>query len=254
MTPLPNPNFPWPILMEGVALVAEAEDLRLVAYQCQADVWTIGWGETEPPGAGRPVQPGDTCTKEQADQWLCAGLKERADLVREACTVPPSQHELAAMTSLAYNYGGWKKSSVLRAHNAGDKLAAARAFGLVNKFTDPKTHELVVSRGLTARRARESAFYLTPDGNVPRLSVQAVEAESTLVKSPISQAGTVTVLGGVLTTVTQYSDQVKNVAKDVSEFAVSMHINPGLVLGLMLIGAGLVSVYWRWKQRRGGWA
>lgn len=248
MIPLPNPNLPWPIIREGVALVAEAEDLRLVAYQCQAGVWSIGWGETD------GIQPGDTCTKEQADQWLCEGLKERADLVRAACTRPPSEHELAAMTSFAYNYGGWQKSTMLRAHNAGDTLAASRAFGLVNKFTDPKTGELVVSRGLTARRALEAACYLTPDGNVPRLSVQAVEAESPLAKSPISQAGTAMMVGGVLTTVAQYSEQVKGVAKDVGEFAASLHISPGLVFGLLLIGAGLVSVYWRWKQRKDGWA
>lgn len=247
---LPDPDLPWPVLLEGVNLVATEEGLRLVAYQCQAGVWTIGWGETE-----GGVNPGDVCTKVQADQWLCEGLKEREEQVRVACIpVPPSAHELAALTSFAYNYKGWKTSTVLRAHNAGDKLAAARAFGLVNKFTDPKTKQLVVSRGLTARREREAALYLTPDGDVKKLSVQAVESESHLAASPIGQAGTLTAIGGALTTAVQFSEPLKTVVQNVSEGAAAVGINPLLIVGLLLLAAGLVVVYWRWKQRRQGWA
>ena len=43
---LPNPSLAWPIVMAGVALIAQAETCRLKAYRCPAGVWTCGWGET----------------------------------------------------------------------------------------------------------------------------------------------------------------------------------------------------------------
>jgi hypothetical protein len=74
------------------------------------------------------------------------------------------------MVSLAFNIGlgGFRTSSVLRAHKAGNTSAAANAFGLWNKATvDGK---LVEMPGLTRRRAAETALYLTPDavGHVER--------------------------------------------------------------------------------------
>lgn len=246
--PLPDPDLPWPILLDGVALIAGEEGLRLHAYQCQAGVWTIGYGETD------AVQPGDTCTKEQADQWLCDDLHGRVELVRAACSVPPSQHELAGLTSFAYNYGGWRTSTVLRAHNAGDHLAAARAFALVNKFTNPKTRQLEESRGLTARRAREAALYLTPDGDVPRNTVQAVQREGRIAASPIAQAGALTSLGGAVLATSELSGQMKGITTQAAEAAAALGIAPALLLGLLLLGAGVVALYWRWKQRAGGWA
>lgn len=246
--PLPDPGLPWPILLEGVALIAQEEGLRLEAYQCQAGVWTIGWGET----AG--VQPGDTCTKEDADQRLCDGITERTDAVRDACKVPPSRHQLAALVGFAYNYGGWRKSTVLAAHNAGDHLAAARAFGLVNKFTNPKTKQLEVSRGLTARRAREAALYLTPDGDVPRNTVQAVQAEAPLAKSPIAQASAATALSGAVTVLGALSTDVRQIVQQAADSAGALGVPPALLMGGLLLAAGAVSLYWRWRQRAGGFA
>ena len=127
---LPDPSLPWPIPMTAVAEIAESEGLSLVAYRCPAGVWTIGWGETD------GVRPGDTCTKEEADRWLLEDLTERTRAVRELCTVEPSPNELGALVSLAYNIGlgGLAKSTVLRAHNAGDRHHAPSVCG-----TRPKT-------------------------------------------------------------------------------------------------------------------
>jgi hypothetical protein len=59
-----------------------------------------------------------------------------------------------------------KNVEALRKHNEGDYDAAARAFGLWNKAKNPATGQLQVLRGLTARRAAESALYLKmPDNN-----------------------------------------------------------------------------------------
>jgi lysozyme len=243
----PDPNLPWPILREGVALIAEAEGCPLVAYQCQAGVWSIAYGETD------GVHPGDTCTQEEADQMLCNDLIGRTQLVKNACTVEPSQHELAAIVSFAYNYGGWRKSTMLRAHNAGDKLAAARAFGLVNKFTNPKTGQLEVSRGLTARRARESALYLTPDGATQRSPVQAVEDAPSLAASPTMQTGTlVTSAGGAIAVATSALDP-----DTLTQWAAALErfgIKPLWALAAFLLGAGALILYRRVLQRNNGQA
>ena len=108
--PLPDPALPWPIPLEAVALIAESEGLRLRAYRCPAGVWTIGWGETD------GVHPGDTCTREQADRWLCDDVIDRTRAVRALCTVEPSPAELGALVSLAYNIGmaGFERSTALR--------------------------------------------------------------------------------------------------------------------------------------------
>lgn len=177
----PDATLPWPIPYAGVQLLAEYEQgptggCALAAYRCPAGVWTIGWGETD------GVRPGDVCTPEQADRWLVEDLTERAAAVREMCSRKPSPHELAALVSLAYNVGlsGLRQSTALRQHNAGHAQAAARAFGLWNKAR--VGGQLVELPGLTARRAREAALYLTPDADAQPRMPQAVEAESSLAR------------------------------------------------------------------------
>lgn len=250
---LPDPTLAWPIPMEAVALIAEKEGLSLKAYRCPAGVWTIGWGETD------NVKPGDVCTKEQADRWLCDDLMDRARLVKDMCTEWPSDNQLGALTSLAYNIGlaGLKGSTVLRCHNAGDFDAAARAFGLWNKARDPRTKELVVLRGLSARRAAEMALYLKPDdeADTRRTMPQAVEAESSLAKSPMAQSGAVSLgAGGIVTAVTSFGDQVKPAVDKAKEFAGSLGVEPLQVLAVLLIVVGAVMLYQRYKQRSQGWA
>lgn len=255
---LPDPNLPWPIAMAAVAEIAESEGLRLKAYRCPAGVWTIGWGETD------GVRPGDTCSKEQADRWLLEDVTDRTKAVRLMCSVEPSENELGALVSLAYNIGleGLRRSTAMRQHNAGNRQAAARAFALWNKARNPRTGQLEVLDGLTARRAREAALYLTPDdpadaGAMP----QAVEAESSLARSPINAGGAAAVgLGGV-TAITQVADQaqqasgalatIKGAALQVADF---VGVPPGLLLALGLIAVGVVVMQQRAKQRREGWA
>jgi len=258
MRQLPDPSLPWPIAMAAVAEIAESEGLRLKAYRCPAGVWTIGWGETD------GVRPGDTCTKEQADRWLLEDVTDRAKAIRRMCTVEPSENELGALVSLAYNIGleGLRRSTVLRQHNAGNRQAAARAFGLWNKARNQRTGQLEVLDGLTARRAREAALYLTPDdpadaGTMP----QAVEAESSLARSPINAGGAAAVgLGGV-TAITQVADQaqqasgalatIKGAALQVADF---VGVPPGVLLALGLIAVGWIVISNRVRQRREGWA
>ena len=250
MTPLPDATLPWPIPMAAVAMIAEAEGLRLAAYRCPAGVPTIGWGRTD------GVRMGDTCTREQADRWLCEDLQARAAAVRALCTREPSRNELGALTSLAYNIGtdALRRSTALRQHNAGQHLAAARAIGLWDKARVGGT--LTVLPGLTARRAREQALYLTPDDPQHEAMPQAVEAESSLTASPMARSGVVVAGAGALEAVRQMGEHVAAIKAPVQaarEVLVDvLGVPPGLILPLVLLLAGAVVLHWRREQRLQG--
>ena len=249
--PLPDPSLLWPIPMAAVALIAEAEGLRLAAYRCPAGVATIGWGETD------GVRMGDVCTKEQADRGLCEDLTDRTKAVRAMCTVDPSGNELGALVSLAYNIGveALRKSTALRLHNAGDHQGASRAICLWDKAR--VNGALTVLPGLTARRAREQALYLTPDQPGSEPVPQAVEAESSVAASPIAQSGAVTAAAGVAAALAEARDALGPLGQGIAaakEFAATaLGIPPQWVLPAVMIAAGIIVVRWRLKQRAGGW-
>jgi lysozyme len=258
MNPLPDPALPWPILLDGVYLLADRECLRLSAYRCQAGKPTIGWGETD------GVRMGDTCTKEQADRWLCDDLVDRTKAVLALCTVTPSQHELAAMVVFAYNVGveGLARSSVLRCHNDGDHLAASRAFALWNKYHDPITGQLQVSNGLTITRAKEAALYLTLDEQNTEPPPQAVQSESNIVTdSPIMKGGAVTVAAGTVTAAVSAADELSNLGGALSklhgfsdQLAQWTGLSGGIWFGIIVVVAGVFVIRYRWEQRKQGWA
>lgn len=94
-----------------IALVRGFEGLKLRAYPDPAsplaktgeghgDPWTIGYGHTGP-----DVLQGLTCTLAQAEAWLDGDLREAADIVRSQISVPLTQGEFDALTSLAFNLG-----------------------------------------------------------------------------------------------------------------------------------------------------
>ena len=234
---LPDKNLPWPICWDAVQEIARSEGCRLKAYRCPAGVWTIGWGETD------GVQPGDTMSQSEADQRLLQDLTIRSAKVLDLITDPPSENELGAMTSLAYNIGlrAFAKSTVLRQHNAGNPLAAARAFGLWNKSKG------TVLPGLTARRSRESALYLTDNDGRPMDMPQSIDQESNLGASPIAQSGIGSILSGLAAAAAGLSDQIKQVAADLAT-------NPLYVVAAVGVIAGGVVLYQRLKQRQEGWA
>lgn len=237
MNTKPNPNLDWPIPYDAVCEIAAHEGCRLKAYRDIVGVWTIGWGET------RGVTAGMTWTQDEADQRFCESLTEFTDGVRKACTNPPSANELGAMVSLAYNIGlaGFARSTVLKKHNAGDYQSAARAFGLWNKAGGQ------VIRGLTLRRAKEAALYLTPDDGSVDAMPQAVDTESTLAQSPIAQSGAVSIAGGVIAAASAALDPVKDIAA-------TLNVDPLMVFGALGVIVGVIVLTQRNKQRKEGWA
>jgi len=248
---VPFQSLAWSIDYEdGVCFIAEAEGCRLISYLCPAGRWSCGWGETD--GVG----PNTRWTQEYADQRFCDSLAERTNAVLEACTIEPTMHQLSAMVSFAYNYGGWRTSTVIKAHNRKDFLSASRAFGLVNEYTDPVTKTRKVSSGLTARRAWEASLYLKPaDGHMAM--PQEVVPQTTLVKSPIAASGVVAAGTGVLSLVAQAGETfgtVNTTLKNAKTVLLeTLGIPDGWFLPVALVAAGIAAIWYRFKQRFMGW-
>lgn len=160
----------------GVALIKEFEGLRLEAYDDAEPnrkltrdtplssikgTLTIGIGHTGP-----DVYPGQKITEAAALDLFDIDNDEAEDDVMAAVgSTKLSGNQFAACVSLAYNIGGgaFNKSTVAKCLRRGDYTGAADAFKRWNKVKDPATKKLVVSPGLTRRRAAEVALFLTPD-------------------------------------------------------------------------------------------
>jgi lysozyme len=136
---------------KGKALVKRFEGLRLEAYKCPANVWTIGYGSTGP-----HVKRDMAITPGEAERLLDKDL-ERFEVGVEAmlCGVPTSEDEYSAMVSLAFNIGlgAFATSTLLKRHKAGNKVGAAKSFlSWIYAAKKPLP-------GLIRRREAEKALY-----------------------------------------------------------------------------------------------
>lgn len=242
---------------EGRDLVAEFEQgpgggPALKAYLCPAGKWTIGYGHIE------GVKPGDTLpSKAAAEMLLDDDLVQWADGVEDALAgAQTNQHEFDAMVSLAFNVGvgGFRQSTVLRLHKAGDKNGAARAFGMWNKAM--VGGRLVEMAGLTRRRAAESALYLTPDPDavVAPAMPQEVARPKGLLSSKTVIAGGASVAAGAGSVVDQV-DQIAPMLRTISSAGLSLQYIlklSGVVLSIIAVCA-VGYMLWRYiqKKRRG---
>ena len=135
----------------GLALIKEFEGVRLEAYLDSVGVPTIGYGHT------KGVQMGDTCTQEQADEWLREDCADAENCVNSAVSVPLTEHEFDALVSFVFNLGcgNFRKSTLLRKLLDSDYDGAALEF---HKWNKAGGQELA---GLTRRRAAEAKLFET---------------------------------------------------------------------------------------------
>lgn len=135
--------------MTGLDIVKEAEGLRLSAYLCPAGIPTIGYGHT------KGVKLGDTCTKEQAEEWLENDFFMAKNDVRAVVKVPLRENQLDALASFVFNLGVRKliQSTLLKKLNAGDYSGAAAEF---DKWVFAGKVKL---NGLVKRRAKERKLF-----------------------------------------------------------------------------------------------
>lgn len=233
---------------EGIALIKKYEGCELTAYLCPAGRWTIGYGHT-----GANVQNGYVITADDAEKLLIADIEQFDSLIAIECPKSTaSQH--SAMLCLAYNIGlqNFRKSSVLRLHNAKDYVGAAHAFALWNKATD-STGRLSELRGLTHRRAAEAALYLSDDGQIDQ---QRTRASDVQVEKPLSASrvmigsavgGGATIASGATQTIAEI-EHAKNLLLPLTPY---LPLLQKLFILLGLLGIG-VAMFARWQDRQKG--
>jgi lysozyme len=146
----------------GIELIKRHEGLRLAAYLCPANVWTIGYGHTG------DVKPEHRITEHQADVLLAYDLARfESDVSLLTRGIELNENEFSALVSFAFNVGsdidddskaeGLGDSSLLRKLRAGhDRREVAAEF---DKWVHAAGRVLP---GLVKRRADERALFLTP--------------------------------------------------------------------------------------------
>jgi len=100
---------------QGVALIKKFEGCELEAYQCSANVWTIGYGHT------RGVEEGDVISAEKAEYILLEDLVEFEQYVDNLVTVSLNQDQFDALVAWTFNLGptNLKESTMLLRLNDG---------------------------------------------------------------------------------------------------------------------------------------
>lgn len=135
---------------DGLAITEQFEGCRLVAYQDQVGVWTIGYGHT-----GSGVVSGLSITQDQAEDLLTSDVAASAAYVNAAVTVELQQNEFDALVDFVFNLGrgAFAGSTLLKNLNAGQFDAAAAQFDL----WDHAGGQVVA--GLLRRRQAEQAMF-----------------------------------------------------------------------------------------------
>ncbi len=140
----------------GLNLIKGYEGLRMTAHYAPTEEWTVGYGHTTTARHGMSVTEGD------AERLLKDDLSPMEALLQETVRAPLNQNEHDALISLVFNIGeeNFRKSTVLRKLNQGDKLGAAKAFEMWTRAH--VNGELVTLDGLVRRRAAEKSLFLMP--------------------------------------------------------------------------------------------
>lgn len=143
------------ISSKGLELLMAREGVRTRAYRDSVGVLTIGVGHTSMAGAPK-VRLGMVITLDEAMSILRHDVVKYEDVVERHVKVRMTQYEFDALVSLCFNIGegNFRKSSVVRFMNAGDKRTAANRFLAWNKAGGR------VLKGLVTRRNSERAQFL----------------------------------------------------------------------------------------------
>lgn len=152
----------------AVPFVQQKEDCKLQAYRDEAGFPTIGYGHLLTVNTHCALEKFKPITQEQADQLLRDDLGKTLIGVEAALDGhgPFTDHELAALCSLAFNIGlnAFTHSTVCRMLTTAEppnRVQAADAFRLWNKETIGG--KKIVSKGLVNRREAERVLFLSPD-------------------------------------------------------------------------------------------
>lgn len=138
---------------EGLNFIMAHEGVRLTAYPdpaTGAEPWTIGVGHT-----GGVCQD-DTCTEDEAREWLRQDAETAERCVHASVRDSLTQSQFDALCSLIFNIGcgNFGRSTLLRRLNEGNEQAAAERFLDWDKAGGRQM------AGLTKRRQAEMELFL----------------------------------------------------------------------------------------------
>lgn len=140
------------INQSGLEIIKEFEGLRLEAYLCPAQVWTIGYGTT------RGVKPGMNITQEKAEALLRDDVGSFERIIQKTLgSIDLDDNQFSALVSLCYNCGAApikQGNTIRRTLESGDYQGAADGFLLWRKAGGR------VLEGLVRRRQRERNLFL----------------------------------------------------------------------------------------------
>ena len=152
----PSVSGVFDISEKGYNMIKSFEGLSLKSYKDTGGVWTIGHGTIKYP-SGVKVKQGDTCTKEQALEWLKNDCKWVDACLDKHIKVKVNQNQFDALASLVYNIGetAFVKSTILRLINENNLSGAAKQF-------DRWVYDIgKLITGLANRRNAEKKHFLT---------------------------------------------------------------------------------------------
>jgi lysozyme len=142
---------------KGIPIIRKFEGLKLTAYLCPANVWTIGYGSTFYEN-GSKVQQGDKITLDRADRLLLEMVKRFEISVKGLVKSKINDNQLGALTSFAFNVGvgALSKSTLLKKVNANPEDPTIR-----NEFMRWTKTGGKVLKGLVTRREAEANLYFS---------------------------------------------------------------------------------------------
>jgi lysozyme len=160
----------------GLDLIVEFEGEILKVYNDGFGYPTAGVGHLLSPAEKRAMPIGTKITRQQSRDWLKQDLEEAESAVNSTITVPITQNQFDAMTSLAFNIGttGFKRSTLARKLNARHFAEAADAFLSWNKSRGK------VVAGLARRRKAERALFLTPDSTADQTATDGPTTKNSI--------------------------------------------------------------------------
>ena len=142
---------------QGIEFIKKEEGVVLTSYQCEAGVWTIGYGHT----AG--VKKGQAITMQKAEEILKKDLKSFEEGVSRLLTedkINIQQHSYDMLVSFAFNTGlvALRSSTLLRKLKKKDFEGAAEEFPRWVWVTQNGVKKK--SAVLRGRREREKKIFL----------------------------------------------------------------------------------------------
>jgi lysozyme len=140
---------------EGISLIKKFEGCELSAYKDAVGIPTIAYGRIKNVGMG------DSCTKEQAEDWLAEEMPEYEGYINDQVNVDLTQNQFDALCSWVYNLGpsNLKKSTLLKVLNKEEYEDVPEQIIRWNKAGGK------VLEGLTRRREAEALLFENKEWN-----------------------------------------------------------------------------------------